>query len=430
MKQYPKYIDSGVDWIGEIPEHWTIGRLKYYNDIIMGQSPNSEDYSVDPVSLPFLQGNAEFGELYPIPSIYCDSANKTSDENDILISVRAPVGAVNISDQVYRIGRGLAAVRKPENFKFNFFYLQMAKSYLDSLSTGSTFTAISVDDLKNLPYPKISSKEQTAIANFLDHKTRQINDLIAKKERLIELLKEERTAVINQAVTKGLDTNVPMKDSGIEWLGEIPEHWETIKLKYLAHIRYGLGQPPTTKEGGLPIIRATNIQKGEIIENDLIYADPDDLPYEKNPILKENEIIVVRSGAYTADSAIITSEYAGCVAGYDLVLSCYTVEPSLLAFALLSPYILDNQLIPLSSRAAQPHLNAEELGSTLICVPPKKEQAAISAFLLSEKERIISIIKISREEIELLQEYKTSLINEAVTGKIDVRDYHINHVTN
>jgi len=431
MKQYPKYIDSGVDWIGEIPEHWTIGRLKYYNDIIMGQSPNSEDYSVDPVSLPFLQGNAEFGELYPIPSIYCDSANKTSDENDILISVRAPVGAVNISDQVYGIGRGLAAVRKPENFKFNFFYLQMAKSYLYSLSTGSTFTAISVDDLKNLPYPKISSKEQIAIANFLDHKTRQINDLIAKKERLIELLKEERTAVINQAVTKGLDTNVPMKDSGIEWLGEIPEHWEVKRLKFLATTVQTGSTPPTGNseyydesdyDWYTPVDFTNGIYLTESNRKLNYFAIESGIAKEFNPFT----VLIVGIGATLGKVGIIRKP-SSSNQQINAIVFKENQNPIYHAYYL---QCIESIIKRMSNAATLAILNQNNTKNLLMVCPPKEEQDLIAERIDNLYQETDSRIDNILKQISYLTEYKTSLINEAVTGKIDVRDYHINHVTN
>jgi type I restriction enzyme S subunit len=274
--------------------------------------------------------------------------------------------------------------------------------------------------------PPIS--EQSRIVDFIENMLCRINDLIQKKQNIIELLKEERTAIINQAVTKGLDPNVPMKDSGIEWLGEIPGHWKIIKLKRLGEIRYGLGQPPRTLDTGLPMIRATNISKGKIIENDLILVDPTDLPKGKDPYLKEGEIIIVRSGAYTGDSAIIPKKYNGAVSGYDIVFTPVSCDSIFLSFSLLSNYVLNNQLIPSSMRAAQPHLNAEELGATLIaCSPSLNDQRNIGVYLVEKTKEIEKSIALIQIEIELLLEYKISLINEAVTGKIDVRDYQFNN---
>ena len=310
----------------------------------------------------------------------------------------------------------------------NYLLTSSALSQLISLE-GRGFTRINLrmEGVENLPIilPQ-SIEEQTTIANYLDHKTTQIEHLIAKKEQFIQLLEEERVAVINQAVTKGLEPNVPMKDSGIEWLGEIPEHWEIVRLKYLSRIRYGLGQPPKQKVDGLPIIRATNIFRGIISSNNMLFVDPDDLPMNREPILKENDIIIVRSGAYTADSAIITKEWEGSVTGYDIVLTPLKVNPNLLAFSLLSTYLLDNQLFLERLRAAQPHLNSEEIGNSFFLLPPDEEQISIVQHIEKQMEKILILKERMLLEIELLKEYKTALISEVVTGKVDVRNKKTN----
>jgi type I restriction enzyme S subunit len=266
------------------------------------------------------------------------------------------------------------------------------------------------------------AEEQSAIAAYLDRKTAQIDKLIAKKRRLIELLKEERAAVINQAVTKGLDSSVKMKESGAEWIGEVPEEWDVLKLKFVAKIRYGLGQPPRQLDNGLPLIRATNVVRGKIDEKNLMFVDPNDVPYDRNPILRTNDIIVVRSGAYAADSAIIPDKFDGAISGYDMVVRANKISPQLLAYAFLSDFILISQLYLHRLRAAQPHLNAEELGDTLVLVPPPEEQLAIIAFLDKITTQIDQTITKTEKQIQLLQEYRTALISEVVTGKIDVRE--------
>src|SRR6266550_6178370 len=129
---------------------------------------------------------------------------------------------------------------------------------------------VSSEQIGNLPVSLPPPAEQRAIAAFLDRETARINALIAKKERLIELLQEKRAALISHAVTKGLDTTVPMKDSGVEWLGEIPEHWEVLHLKRIAKIRYGLGQPPAQLDEGTPFIRATNMKSGVIVDEGML----------------------------------------------------------------------------------------------------------------------------------------------------------------
>ncbi|GAB4323761.1 MAG: hypothetical protein Kow00127_16470 [Bacteroidales bacterium] len=318
MKKYDTYKDSGIEWIGEIPSHWEVKKIKHSINLIMGQSPNSDDCNSHGNGIPFLQGNADFGLINPLPQSWCVQPTKIAPQNSVLLSVRAPIGAVNIADKEYCIGRGLCALIS-KNPKFLYYQSICLHAIFNSMGTGSTFKAISTDQILNtfifLPPPQ----EQTAIAAYLDRKTAEIDELIADKKRLLELYEEEKTALINQAVTKGINPNVPMKDSGIEWLGEIPEHWEVKRLKYVGKIKYGLGQPPKQKAEGLPIIRATNVFRGMIDEKDLMYIDPDDIPYERDPILRTNDIIIVRSGAYTADSAIIPSKFDGAITGYDMV---------------------------------------------------------------------------------------------------------------
>jgi type I restriction enzyme S subunit len=236
---YPDYRDSGVGWLGEIPSHWEITRLKFVAHIEMGQSPSSVDYNQNGIGLPFLQGNAEFSHRHPTPKYYCPTANKYAHIGDILLSVRAPVGAINIADQNYGIGRGLCAIRVAQqllNRDYAWYLLPIVKTELDLEATGSTYDAVSADEVANLRWNLPSLPEQHAIAAFLDRETARIDALIDVKERLIALLEEKRAALISHVVTKGLDPDAPMKDSGIDWLGEIPAHWEVRRLKFLVSL--------------------------------------------------------------------------------------------------------------------------------------------------------------------------------------------------
>jgi type I restriction enzyme S subunit len=297
------------------------------------------------------------------------------------------------------------------------------------------FVRLMVDESMRVAMPKVNREklatcplaipsliEQDAIAAFLDRKTARIDALVVKKERLIELLQEQRAALITRAVTKGLDPNVPVKDSGVEWLGEIPAHWQMLSLKRVTSIRYGLGEPPQLLADGLPLVRATNVTKGRIVDRDMQFVDPKDVPWNRDPALQTGEIIVVRSGAYTGDSAIIPESHDGAIAGYDMVVRVRRGQPKFLAWALLSQYVLEAQIELESMRAAQPHLNSEELGAVAILLPPDLEQHAIAAFLDLETERIDALVAKVREASGRLKELRTALISAAVTGKIDVRE--------
>ncbi|MDO8672894.1 MAG: restriction endonuclease subunit S, partial [Dehalococcoidia bacterium] len=212
-----------------------------------------------------------------------------------------------------------------------------------------------------------------------------------------------------------------MKDSGIEWLGEIPEHWDVCRLKYLGRIRYGLGEPPAKKDEGLPFIRATDIYRGKIDPEAIQHVDPNDIPWSRASQLKARDILVVRSGAYTGDSAIIPEQWAGAIAGYDLVLTIQKAKPKFIAFALLSKYILQGQIYLAKMRAAQPHLNAEELGDCAFVLPPSWEQHSVARYLDRETNKIDGLIAKVQDSSDRLREYRSALISAAVTGKIDVR---------
>lgn len=213
--QYQEYKQSRYEWIGRVPTHWEVKRLKNEALVIMGQSPSSESYNEDGIGQPFLQGNADFGDINPTPRSYSTEVNKSAVEGDLLLSVRAPVGALNIANQAYGIGRGLCAIRPNENFtqKFLFYSLELTKLELFSIATGSTYEAVTVEQVNNSVCLVPPLTEQNEISNFLDRETSQIDSLVAEQENLIGLLKEKRQALISAAVKGQIDVrNYKLKD--------------------------------------------------------------------------------------------------------------------------------------------------------------------------------------------------------------------------
>ncbi|MEK7719390.1 MAG: restriction endonuclease subunit S [Bacteroidota bacterium] len=454
--KYPAYKPSGVEWLGEIPEQWECIRMKHlFKDHSEKNKPGAELLSVTQNQGVVPRTWVENRMVMPSGAL---ESFKYIQKGDFAISLRSFEGGLEYCHHEGIISPAYTVLKAKRNFCSQFYkYLFKSYSFISELQT----SVVGIREGKNISYPELSYSslpipnlsEQTAIASFLDHKTAIIDQAIGIKEKQIELLKERRQILIHRAVTgkipvkNGDKTNsvdgnendgtgtvetrhalslpprthkTKFKDSGVEWIGEIPEHWEVKRLKYLGRIRYGLGQPPKEKENGLPLIRATNVERGKIVEKDLVFVDPEDIPWERDPELKENDIIVVRSGAYTADSAIIPNKYAGSIAGYDMVFTPRTINPLFMSFALLSKYILFDQLYLLRMRAAQPHLNAEELGDTLVLCPPDEEQIFISEYIDSFSHKITTAISLKEQEIEKLKEYKASLIDAAVTGKIKV----------
>ncbi len=418
-RPYPAYKDSGIEWLGEVPAHWDMRRLKFTAELIMGQSPKSETYNDVGAGYPFLQGNAEFGRHHPIPSIYCDVARKHVSPGNYLLSVRAPVGAINVADQRYGIGRGLCGIRPSLELDqdFTWYLLEVVRIQLEIVSTGSTYDAVSMDQVADLICLLPPLPEQRAIAAFLDRETARIDALIAKKQRLIELLQEKRTALISRAVTKGLDADARMKDSGVEWIEGIPAHWEVIKTKYLFRLsaekvsagseaellslyteigvrpRKDLepkGNKATTSEGYWVV------RRGDIIVNKLLawmgaigYSNYDGITSPAYDILRKTKPL--------------NSKY------YHFLFRCGLYKPE---FRRRSRGIMDMRL----------RLYFDEFGQIASLSPPISEQHEITAHLDNLDSRFDSLIENIQTAIGKLQEYRTALISAAVTGKIDVRE--------
>jgi type I restriction enzyme S subunit len=204
MDSYKKYKNSGIDWIGKIPEHWEIKKLKHVSETIMGQSPHSEDCTSDEIGLPFLQGNAEFGTYSPTAKYYCDTASKYAPQDSILLSVRAPVGAINKANKIYGIGRGLCAIisdNKIYDSNYIWYVLIITRNELWQIATGSTYTAVSLEDVINMQMFIPPLSEQRAIASYLDKKCGEIDLLVENMKSEVELLREYRTVLISEVVT-------------------------------------------------------------------------------------------------------------------------------------------------------------------------------------------------------------------------------------
>ena len=208
LKPYPSYKPSGVEWLGDVPTHWEVRRLKQAVTLMMGQSPPGDECSEKPIGLPFLQGCAEFGERHPSPVQFCRAPQKVSPTGSILLSVRAPVGRLNIADQEYGIGRGLCALlphKRVLQTAFARYHLEVLEHGLRLASTGSTYDAVSVGDVGNQPLLVPPLAEQAAIAAYLDKQTAAIDAATARARREIELLSEYRTRLIADIVTGQVD---------------------------------------------------------------------------------------------------------------------------------------------------------------------------------------------------------------------------------
>ena len=418
MKKYDNYKDSGIEWLGEIPSNWKVTKLKFIGDAIGGltYSPNDVVENESEGKLVLRSSNIQDGKLSLKDNVYVNldiSEKLTLKKGDILICSR--------NGSQHLIGKNICIDERTEGNTFGAFMMIFRSKYFSFLnhffnspiftSQSGLFLTATINQLTsstlNNFYIAIpdSISEQTAIANYLDHKTTQIDTLIAKKEKFISLLQEERTAVINQAVTKGLDPNVPMKDSGIEWLGEIPEHWEVKRMKFIANLKSGnnIISEQITKNAEFPVYGGNGL-RGYYSE----YTNDGDF------------ILIGRQGALCGNINYATGKFWAS----EHAIVCYLNDNvDWIWFGKLLEIMNLNQY---NQSAAQPGLAVGLIKNLNIGVPNIDEQILIKNFIEIENLRIQILIDKSQQEIELLKEYKTALISEVVTGKVDVRDVVFN----
>jgi type I restriction enzyme, S subunit len=291
MKPYPKYKYSGVEWIGDVPERWDILPIKYVVKIPVTDGPHETPELLNE-GIPFISAEAikndkiDFGKKRGFISIeeHKRFSEKYKPQKGDIYMIKSGATTGNIAvvetDDEFNIWSPLAAIRpdlKKTTTKFLFHFMKSI-NFFESIEIGWSFGTqqnIGMGVIENLPIVAPSIEEQISIAAYLDRKTTQIDNLISKKQKLIELLKEERAAIINQAVTKGLNPDAPMKDSGIEWLGEIPEHWEVKRLKFLVN-KVGSGVTPrggasVYQNDGIPLLRSQNIHFDGLRLDDVAY---------------------------------------------------------------------------------------------------------------------------------------------------------------
>lgn len=430
LPEYPAYINSVVEWLGMIPVHWKIIPLRHIATFNMGQSPDSDYVNQDGEGLPFIQGNAEFGDLYPVEKNYCTEPKKICRKNDLLISVRAPVGEINLANKEFVIGRGLASVTPNSLIDRDFLWhaMQIHRKQLSVMETGTTFKAVSGDDLKNIIFALPNLQEQQAIANFLDRETSRIDKLIAEKQTFIKLLKEKRQALISHVVTKGLNPNVKMKDSGIEWIGEVPEHWEIKRLKYVGRIQSGIAKGKDVADKDtieVPMLRVANVQDGYL---DLKVVHTIQIePHELNRYSLQFGDVLMNEGGDNdklGRGAVWRSEVSPCIhQNHVFALRMNKIEPEWLELITQSSYAKFYFYYQSKQSTNLASISSTNIKQTPLIIPPSNERMAFLNYLSSELSRSQDLYNEVLSSIELLKEHRTALISAAVTGKIDVRHF-------
>lgn len=419
-KTYPKYKSSGVDWLGNIPDGWQSNRLRSW---FVARNTKVSDKIFQPLSV------TKKGV-----KLQLDSSAKSKDgdnrklvkEGDFVINSRSDrKGSSGISPYDGSVSL-IYSVLKPleinttysnyllRNYSFIEEFYRVGKGIVADLWTTR------YEEMKNIKIAVPPLHEQEVIANFLDDKTEKIDRAIKQKEQLIELLKERKQIIIQDAVTKGLDPSVKMKDSGVEWIGDIPAHWEVKRLKYVGKVVLGKMLCPTNKGNYYlkPYLKSKNIQwmKLELSEVDEMWFSKKELSQYK---LRTNDLILTEGGEI-GKICIWNDELEECYiqnSAHKITIDNYNPYYYLYKLYLCGKMgVLDS----IVNRVSIGHLTREKLVNVLLAVPPIYEQEEIVKHIEGQSSKIDKAIKLQQTQIDKLKEYKSILIDNAVTGKIKV----------
>jgi type I restriction enzyme S subunit len=424
-RKYQSYKQTGVEWIGEIPSHWDFIKTNILTQNLDGKRVplNSEERGEMEGEYPYWGSNGivdyvnQFIFNEEIVLVGEDGSPFFDKLKDVSFYVNEPVW---VNNHIHILKPKERILPRYLTHSFNCVDY---KEYI----TGSTRDKLTQSDLKRISHCVPPLQEQQQIIQFLDEKTELIDKLISTKERKITLLKEQRTTLINQVVTKGLNPNVKMKDSGVEWIGEIPEGWKKSKVKYVSTIFGRIGYRGYTVEDivsegeGVITISPSNI-KNDIFtiegENTFLTYEK----YEESPEIQifPKDIILVKTGSTIGKTSIIPSEVPQMTINPQLVvLKEIKIENKYFYYQTVCEFFKKSFLVE-QTGSSTPTISQEKINGFPILIPPYDEQNQIVDFLDSKTKEIDDLVHLEQRKIDLLKEYRQSLISEVVTGKIKV----------
>ena len=433
-QKYAEYKDSGVEWLENVPREWDIIKIKHLSTVKRGASPRPID---DPK---YFDDNGEYAwvriadvsasDMYLLNTTQTMSDLGSSlsvklEPNQLFLSIAGTVGKPCINKIKACIHDGFVyfpELKIPNKYLFYVFAGEQAYKGLGKMGTQLNLNTDTVGDIK-VALPK-SQSDIYKIIEFLDHETTKIDHLIEKQQQLIELLKEKRQAVISHAVTKGLDPNVLMKDSGAEWLGEVPEHWNMAPVRrYLVEHRQGYYTTESYVDEGLKLLRITDLRDlGEInISNCPMVNESDTTHLFK---LQKGDVVFARTGG-AGSFGVITEDYENLIYASYLIRFRFMnkiFEPDYLRFLFQSDSFQLSVKQNIHGGVNQ-NIHAEDIKNTVICAPSLSEQKEIIEYLENQCLLFENLIYKASYSVKLMQERRTALISSAVTGKIDVRNW-------
>jgi type I restriction enzyme S subunit len=447
MVKYSSYKPSGIEWLETIPENWEVSKLKYLGNLfggLTGKSGGDFNNDENPKNKPYIPYTNIFNNTY----ISKDHFHYVSiDEGESQNRVKKYDMFFLMSSETHKdLGKSCILIDDVDELYLNSFckgyrikekniqplflnYQILGHLHREMISIeGKGFTRINLrqDKINDLVvfYPPLQEQEQ--IVNYLDDKTSIIDKLISTKQRKVELLKEQRTTLINQVITKGLNPNVKMKDSGVEWIGEIPESWVKKKIKTISSI-ISKGTTPSTigkdvsDVGEIRYLKSENIVDNSLSEYPQFFIDKETNELLKRSILIEGDILFVIAGASIGKTTILTKSFSPSNTNQAVsFIRLKENENNKFVWYWLISSKIQEQMWVVAVQSAQPNLSMENLGGFFIPYPSIKEQQEIVEHLDKHTKDIDDLVSMEQNKIELLKEYRQSLISEVITGKIKV----------
>ncbi|RJG04643.1 restriction endonuclease subunit S [Noviherbaspirillum cavernae] len=441
-RPYEEYKDLGVEWLNRIPKHWNLKKLKFQASVFPSNVDKKSKEGEIPVrlcnytdvyyseritsSIEFMSATAtpEQIEKFSLKAGDTLITKDSEDPNDIAIPSYVPEDIEGVI-----CGYHLAIVRPhiEGNGRYikRVFESDYAKAYFSTRANGLTRYGLGTYALSNVFYPSPPVDEAQSITNFLDHETAKIDTLIEKQQQLIKLLKEKRQAVISHTVTKGLNRDVPMRNSGVEWLGEMPEHWKVSRIKNAASkIVDGPHFSPSYVDDGYMFISARNIKvDGWSLSDAKFICERDFLEFNKRIRPEKGDVLLTKGGT-TGIARAVDLDFPFQVWVHVAVLKTIRtkVTPFFVAYALNGTACYEQSQLS-TYGATNNDLGLSRIANIVFAMPPLEEQKEIHEYLDDECKKFDALIAKCLESINLMQERRTALISAAVTGKIDVRDW-------
>jgi len=443
---YPEYKDTQVEWLGNVPTDWKLSRIKYLcyvNDGNHGEEyPKEADYTDKDNGVPFIRGgNMEGHAIVDDGMLYISKTKNNSmrkgrlERGDILFMNRGEIGKLALITETHagaNLNSQIAYLRSYRTEvvnKYLLYYLASGSvsNLLASMKMGSVLTQFPIGNLLEIYVPLPSDEEQQKIANFLDHEIAKIDTLIDKQQQLIKLLKEKRQAVISHAVTKGLNPDAPMRYSGIEWLGEVPEGWDVNNINYVINAIGDVDHyMPQSVEKGIPYVMTGDLKE---LASSINFEGCKQVSHE-NYLKLSKKIKNSRGDVIMARYATIgTASYIDVDADFLVSYSCVTIKPNLskvsglyLFYYFKSDAFLQGIKNQINTNT-QENVGVNDLKKVKVALPTLAEQSKIIEYLQSKISKLDSISDRSQAAIDLMKERRTALISAAVTGKFDVRNW-------